>query len=126
MNDTQGNGQGRLHMMRLVRWIACGVSLGGVAAIAASAGGCTIDPDPVTVHADGGSSTTNILGADATSGGQACTPGTKQCANDHVAQVCPTDGVAWVEQNCAANQKCPTTPHSARPAKVPASTPPRR
>ena len=41
------------------------------------------------------------------SGGvQACEPGARACASDKVAKVCDADGSAWIQEPCAANQRC--------------------
>ena len=37
---------------------------------------------------------------------QRCKPGAKACASDKVEKVCDSDGTAWVEQACAANESC--------------------
>lgn len=37
---------------------------------------------------------------------QACKPGAMACASNKVAKVCDADGTAWVEQPCAANERC--------------------
>jgi hypothetical protein len=36
----------------------------------------------------------------------ACEPGAQACASSKVAKVCDADGSAWVEQPCAANERC--------------------
>jgi hypothetical protein len=36
----------------------------------------------------------------------ACEPGARACASDKVAKVCDADGTAWVQQPCAANERC--------------------
>lgn len=44
--------------------------------------------------------------SDGKGGVQACKSGAMACASDRVAKVCDADGTAWIEQPCAANERC--------------------
>jgi hypothetical protein len=72
-----------------------------VSAVAVAAYGCS------------GSTKTNIINPDAgnggeggTASGESCTPGTKECVNDALARVCPSDGTGWLAQRCGVGKKC--------------------